>query len=179
MGGEIIGAYFFIPPDRRPPEDDELFRTLGCDLARSSFGTLTIADRVLSPLSDHACASLYFLKQELINRLADAPDQEPPLERDPLLPFATAIREGAARLAAEVAFLEIRNAELEAVLDRYYWMVLARDPDALAGEWPSLLYMDDTVIRGWEPGPALIDRDELPGGPGRTLFGARGGNRWF
>jgi hypothetical protein len=178
MGGEYIGAYFFVPPERRPPSDDELFRALGCDLASSSFGTLTFAERRIEVLSDHVCAALWFLKAEYIGRLAETPGDDVPLERDPLLPFATALRDGAVRLAAEAAYLDTRQPQLEAMLDRY-WMVIGRDATALAAEWYSLLYMDDGVAEGWAPGTMLLNRDELPGGPGRTLFAGRGGNRWF
>lgn len=178
MGGDFIGAYFFIPPDRRPSSDDELFGMLGCDLTTWSFGPLGVANRRIDLLSDHVCAQLFFLKAEFINRLAETPGDEVPLDRDPLRSLATAIRDGAVRLAAEVAFLETRNYMLETVLERY-WMVLARDATILASEWFALLYMDDGVVKDWSPGPLLLDRDELPGGPGRTLFAGRGGNRWF
>lgn len=178
MGGDFIGAYFFIPPAQRPASDDELFQALGCDLARSMFGTLTFAERKLEVLSDHVCVALYFLKAEYINALSETRGQEVPLERDPLLPFATAFRDGAIRLHAEVAFLESRQPALESVLDRY-WMILARDASSLAMEWFPLLYMDESMLQDWNPGPHILDRDELPGGPGRTLFSNRGRNRWF
>jgi len=178
MGGRFIGAYFFIPPDRRPSSDDELWKMLGCDLTAWSFGPLGVADRTIQVLSDHVCAALYFLHAEFITVLARTPGDDVPLDRDPLLAFATMFREGAVRFAAEVALLETRKPELDVMLDRY-WLVLARDADALAAEWFSLLYMDDRVVEGWDPGPVLLDRDELPGGPGRTLFAGRGGNRWF
>lgn len=178
MGGEYIGAYFFVPPERRPASDDELFAKLGCDLTRSTFGPMVIADRRIEVLSDHVCAQLYFLRTAFMNALTDAPDQEPPLERDPMLPLALAIRDGAVRVGAEVAFLETRNYQLDSVFDRY-WMVIARDATSLAAEWYGLLYMDDVVAEGWAPGTMLLDRDELPGGPGRTLFAGRGGNRWI
>jgi hypothetical protein len=178
MGGDFIGAYFFIPPDRRPPSDDELFRTLGCDLTTWSFGPLGVADRTIEVLSDHVCVALYFLKAEFIARLAETPGDEVPLERDPLLSFATMFRDGAARFSAEVALLETRRPQLEVMLDRY-WLVLARDATFLAAEWFALLYMDDAMVKDWSIGDALLDRDELSGGPGRTLFAGRGGNRWF
>jgi hypothetical protein len=178
MGGSFIGAYFFLPPDRRPSSDDELFKQLGCDLDTRMFGPMCIADHAIRPLSDHLCVALYFLRTEFRNITAETYGQEVPLERDPLLPFAVAIRDGAVRFAAEVAFLETRKPELESVLDRY-WMVLARDATSLAAEWLSLLYMDDFMVKDWDPGPILLDRDELPGGPGRTLFASRGRERWF
>jgi hypothetical protein len=178
MGGEFMGAYFFIPPDRRPSSDEALFKQLGCELPAWTFGPMGVAEHALEVLSDHVCVALYFLKSEFINILADAPDQEPPIERDPLLPLATAIRDGASRFSAEVAFLETRQPALAAVVERY-WMVLARDASILAGEWLSLLYMDESWVEDWHPGSGLLDRDELPGGPGRTLFAGRGGNRWF
>jgi hypothetical protein len=178
MGGVFIGAYFFIPPDRRPSSDDELFQMLGGDLVRSSFGPLSVADRGSTLLSDHACAYIYFLKSELIDVISRTHGEEVPLDRDPLLPLAMTLRDGAARLAAEVAFLETRSPELESVLDRY-WMVQARDATSLAAEWLALLYMDELMVKDWDPGPILLDRDELPGGPGRTLFASRGRNRWF
>ena len=178
MGGDFIGAYFFIPPDRRPPADDDLFRTLGCDLTTWTFGTLGVADRTIEVLSDHVCVALYVLKAEYIGIISETHGPEVPLERDPLLPFATAFHDGAVRLSAEVAFLESRRPELESVLERY-WMVLARDATSLAMEWFPLLYLDDAMLRDWDPGPRLLDRDELPGGRGRTLFSNRGRNRWF
>lgn len=177
MGGEVIGAYFFIPLDRRPSSDDELFRMLGCDLVTSAYGPFFIVERGIEVLSYHVCAQIYFLNASLINALAETYDRDLPVDRDPLLLLATTIRDGAVRLSAEVAFLEIHNPELEAVLERY-WMVLARDATALAAEWFSLLYMSDLVVKDWDPGPILGDRDELPGGPGRTLFAGRGRNRW-
>jgi len=178
MGGAFIGAYFFIPPDRRPPGGDDLFRALGCDLTTWTFGTLGVADRRIEVLSDHVCVALWFLKAEYIGRLAETPGDDVPLDRDPLLPFATAFRDAAVRVAAEAAFLDTRQPQIEAMQDRY-WMVIARDAGSLAGEWYSLLYMDDGVVEGWAPGSMLLNRDELPGGPGRTLFAGRGGNRWF
>lgn len=178
MGGEFIGAYFFIPPDRRPPSDDDLFRMLGCDLTTWSFGPLGVADRRIEVLSDHVCAMLYFLKAEFITVISVTHGQKVPLERDPLLPFATTMRDGAVRLAAEVAFLDTRTPDLASVLERY-WLVLVRDATALAVERFSLLYMDDSMVRDWDPGPVILDRDELPSGPGRTLFASRGRTRWF
>lgn len=177
MGGDFIGAYFFVPPERRPSSDDELFEVLGCDLARSSFGSLTFVERGIEVLSDHVCAQIYFLKASFINRISETYGEEAPLERDPLLPLAVALHDGAIRITAEVAFLESRRAELAWILDRY-WMVLARDATSLAMEWFALLYMDDAMVKDWDPGPLLLDRDELPGGQGRTLFSGRGRNRW-
>jgi hypothetical protein len=59
-------------------------------------------------------------------------------------------------------------------------MVLARDQNALAQEFFSVLHLDDDLARDWKPPPGLLDgRDQLPGGPGRTLFSQSGRERWF
>lgn len=182
MSAGFVGLFFFVPPARwpraGPDADAELLRALGGDLVAGRFSQLGIAARAVEPLSDHLCVQLYFLKAEWIAALADAPEQEPPLERDPLLPFAHAIRDAAVRVDAEAAILDTHELTLEKIVDRY-WMVLARDATALAMEWFGFTYMDDDMVADWDPGPALLDRDELPGGPGRTLFGGRRGARWF
>jgi hypothetical protein len=176
MGGRYIGAYFFIPLDKRPATDDELFAKLG-EQPNGYFGPLIITERNVTVLSEHVCAQLYFWANSLFDLRFSVRDEPLTLERDPALPFAYAIRDGAMAVGASVVILETHNAELERILDRY-WMVLVNDATALAVEWFSLLHLSDELVEDWSPPPHLLDRDELPGGPGRTLFGGRGRTRW-
>lgn len=176
MGGRYICAYFFVPLDRRPATDDELYAKLGKQ-PNGHFGPMIVADRNVTVLEDHVCAQLYFLANDLFVLQSGMPD-ELPLEQDPAMPFAYAIRDGAVAAGAEVALLETHNAELQRILDRY-WMVQLGSADELAKEWFGLLYLCDDWVKRWSPLAKLLDRDELPGGPGRTLFARRGNNRFF
>lgn len=182
MSGRSICAYFFIPLAKRPETDEELFVALGKQPG-GHFGPLTILDRNVTVLSDHVCVQLYFLAAELNNLRHAVEDQELPLERDAGLPFAYAIRDGAVATGADVVILETHihevnhTADLERVL-KHYWMIPFGDATGLAVQWFGLLYLSDSIVEGWEPEPGVLDRDELPGGPGRTLFGGHGWTRW-
>ena len=92
-----------------------------------------------------------------------------PVAEDLALPLAVAIRDGAARAGAEVAILATRNVVLDNILERY-WMVLIGDATALAAERFGLTYLDERLVRDRDPPSVHLDRDEVPGGPGRTLF---------
>lgn len=135
-----------------------------------------MAGRRIDVLSDHVCAQLYFLAVELSNARAGSRDEA--LDRDPALPFAIAFRSGAAAVGADVAFLETHDPVAESILEGY-WMVLIGDATALAAEYFGLLYLDNSLVKDWDPGGRLLDRDKLPDGPGRTLFAQRGQPRWF
>ena len=182
MSGRSICAYFFIPLDKRPATDDELFIKLGKQ-PDGHFGPMTILDRNVTVLSDHVCVQLYFLTAELNNIRFAVEDKELSLERDAGLPFAYAIRDGAVATGADVVILDIHipeidhAADLEKVLDRY-WMLILGDATGLAIQWFGLLYLSDEIVKGWEPESGVLDRDEFPGGPGRTLFGGHGWTRW-
>jgi hypothetical protein len=182
MSGRALCAYFFIPLAKRPATDDELFARLGKQ-PDGQFGPMTILDRKVTALSDHVCVQLYFLAAELEKLRYEVRDETLSLERDAGLPFAYAIRDGAAAAGAEVALLETHipevnhTVDLERVLERY-WMILLGDATGLAIQWFGLLYLSDEVVAGWQPEPGVLDRDELAGGPGRTLFGGRGWTRW-
>jgi hypothetical protein len=178
MGGDLIGAFYFIPLARRPASDDELFDRLGVDRETADVGPFTVVQRSVDILSDHVCAQLYFLSAELINLRVGARDDDLPLERDPALPFAIAFRDGAARVDADVAILATHNPSLDAILERY-WMVQTGDATTLAAEYFGLLYLDDSQVLGWRPPDHLLDRDKLPGGPGLTLFAGKGRSRWY
>jgi hypothetical protein len=77
-----------------------------------------------------------------------------------------------------VLIVETHEAILEQILERY-WMVLTNEATALAIERFGLLYMCDEIVEGWDPRGPFMDRDELLGGPGRTLFAGRGRTRWY
>ena len=68
--------------------------------------------------------------------------------------------------------LETHLAELDRTLERY-WMVILEDATGLAVQWVGLLYLSDAIVADWEPELGVLDRDELPGGPGRTLMRCR------
>lgn len=138
---------------------------------------MILADRNVTVLEDHVCAQLSFLANDLFV-MQPGYITDSPVEDDPALPFACAIRGGAVEARAEVAILETHNAELQRILDRY-WIVQFGSPDELAKEWFGLVYMCDAWVEGWAPAPTLLDRDELPGGPGRTLFASRGWRRFY
>jgi hypothetical protein len=177
MSGRCIGVFFFIPLALRPATDDELLERLGVRRPDGWFGPLQLAEHTVRVLSDHVCVALYFLHNELRNLRYTIRDQDLVLERDAGLPFAYAIRDAAVRVDAEVAILETHLPDLDYILERY-WMVLLGDATTLAIEWFGLVYLSDAIVEGWEPSPGVLDRDELPGGPGRTLFGGRGWTRW-
>jgi len=178
MGGDLIGAYFFIPPARRPASHEELFDRLGVDRTTADFGPLTVADRRVDELGDRICAQLSFLVADLIQVRVGARGDELPLEDDPALPFAIAFRDGAARVGADVAILATNSPAPDSILERY-WMIQTGDATSLAAEYFGLLYLDDSLVLDWSPPDHLLDRDELPGGPGRTLFAQRGRQRWY
>src|ERR1041384_4957481 len=98
MGGRYICAYFFIPLDRRPAMDDELYAKLGRQ-PNGYLGPLIVADDNVTVLEGHVCAQLYFLANDLFVLQAGMPDGLP-LEQDPALPFAYTIREGAVAAGA-------------------------------------------------------------------------------
>lgn len=183
MGGRFMGLYVFVPLDKRPAVSaEELFKLLGCDFAAWKFGPLGITWHGTETLSDHICMRVSFLYSQFTNALFEAHglSKDIPLEQDTMLPLAFAIRNGAFRVGAEVAFLETRNYMMETAVQDHYWAeVLLRDATGLAMSWFSLLYMDDAFVKDWNPGPIALDRDELPGPPGRTLFAGRGSSRWF
>jgi hypothetical protein len=81
-------------------------------------------------------------------------------------------------VGAEVAILETHDSEIQGILDRY-WMVQFGDPGEFLLERFGLTYFSDSMVEDWDPPAHLIDRDELPGGPGRTFFARRGRHRWF
>lgn len=178
MGGELIGAFFFIRLDRRPPTDEELFDRLGCDRVTSGFGPLTVADSRVDVLSNHVCAQLYFLEASLRNLRLEGRTADESLDRDPALPFAIEFRDGAARADADVAILATHDPSLESILELYGAVQIA-DATSLAAERFGLLYLDDSQILAWSPPEHLLDRDKLPGGPGLTLFAGRGRSRWY
>src|SRR5882757_212269 len=105
MGGKFIATYFFIPHAQRPPTDGELLHNLGADLPSGDFGPFTIANREIDVLSDHICAQLYFLDTELLNLVVTIKDPDQPVECDPALPFAIAIRKAAVAINADIAIL--------------------------------------------------------------------------
>jgi len=177
VGGRFIGACFFVPLKVRPASDGELFAALGYDQARGTFGPIGVAEHRIDVLSDHVCAQLYCLHSEFLGLLPPV-GQEVPLAQDPALPLAIALRDGAARARAEVALLEIHRPVLEEILEKY-WMVQIGDDTALLAERFALLHLDDSLVAQWKPRPAFEDRDELPDGPGRTVFSQRGAKRWF
>jgi hypothetical protein len=178
MGGEFIGTYFFVPTAARPASDDELFQRLGYDAVNRRFGGLDVVDARIEVLSDHVCVKISSLAASFLNLRMTADEDDLPLERDPGLPLARAIRDGAARSEATVAILATREAMHDKIPD-CYWMVLVGDADALAAEYFGLLYLNDRLAQGWDPPAGHADRDELPGGPGRILFGHRGWHRWY
>lgn len=173
MGLPDIVCCFFVPVAERPATDDELFARLGYDLGANRFGPAHPTGREVVELSDHVCARIHLLASSVATP-PSAPEGQP-LDADPRLPLAIAIRDGAARARAEVAVLVTHGASPEG--DRY-WMILMGDATALALERFGLLYLDERLARDWSPEPHLLDRDELPGGPGRTLFAGRGAGRW-
>ena len=109
----------------------------------------------------------------------DGRDDDLPMGQDTALPLAIAIRDAAVRAGAEVAALitHPEQANPRSLHDRA-WMVSARDPDALATEYFGFLYLDDRMVHGWTPPWPVGARDELPGGPGRSIFAGRGWARW-
>lgn len=177
MGGRFVTVYFFIPTERHSNSDRELLSILGYDSAKNIFGPVGVTWYGINRLSHHICVSISFLYVELRNALDDLSEDDA-IDKDPLLPLAYAIRDGAVRVKAEVAFLETRNYMIESTFERY-WMVLLRDADALAGEWFTFLYLEQSIVESWAPLSGLNNRDELPGGPGRAIFAGRGSHRWF
>jgi hypothetical protein len=177
MGGEYIGSYFFVPLGDAPESDEELFDRLGYERRTRMFGGLHVTEHRADRLSDHVCAQLYFLASELREIGMQAAD-DVPVANDPALPLAVAIRDGAVRARAEVAILATRDAVLAKILERY-WMVLVGDATALAAERFGLTYLAEGMVQDWDPPAVHLDRDELPGGPGRMLFSSRGSYRWY
>jgi hypothetical protein len=173
MGLPDIVCAFFVSLGERPGSDEELFARLGFALGANRFGAEHPTGRKVVELRDHACAQIFLLASS-VAAPPSAPE-ELPLERDPRLPLARAIRDGASRARADVAVLATHGAPPD---DDRYWMILAGDATALALERFGLLYLDDRLVADWSPEPHVLDRDELPGGPGRTWFAGRGAGRW-
>jgi hypothetical protein len=166
---------FFVPLDAHGTSDAALFETVGW--TQSSVGSLGIADRRIEVLEYHILVWYAFLRSsffDLIRRELDIP-----IEQDPALPLALALRDGAARAGADVAMLISERHLIDGVED-WYWMVLIREAYSLLRERFPLLYLGDAVTHDWTPSEGLLDdRDELPGGPGRTFFSQRGQDRWY
>ncbi len=183
MSSGFVTAAFFVPLEIRPPSDEALWSALGFDPEQGTFGPLHVAERRIDVLSDHVCAQLYFLHAAWLTLLSDEPrdGREVSLAEDGALDLAMVFRAGAARAHAEVAVLVTpsNRSTLDDLLERY-WMVEVGDANALAAERFALLYLDDELAARWEPPARLVEgRDELPDGPGRTIFSQRGWSRWF
>ena len=157
---DIVCA-FFVPRSERPGPDDALFARLGVDLGANRFGDAHPTGRTVVELRGHACAQI-FLPASSVATPPSAPEVLP-LERDPRLPLARAIRDGAISARAEVAVLASHGVPPD---DDRYWMILVGDATALALERFGLLYLDDRLVADWSPAPHVLDRDELPGGRG-------------
>jgi hypothetical protein len=175
MSGQLASVMFFVPLDRRPASDAALFEAVG--LAHGKLGPLFIETQGIDVLDDHACVWLSFLRSVFFDLVGH--ETEIPLEQDPALPIALALRDGAARAGADVAVLATEAHLINDIQD-WYWMVMARDPSSLLRQGFSVLYLGDAMSRDWNPAEGMLDNhDELPGGPGRTLFAQRGRDRWY
>lgn len=175
MGGELITAAFFVPLEARPADDEALFALIA---PSGAIGPLNAQERYTDVLGHHVCVQLKFLRRSFLH-LIDDQAGDAPVEQDRALPLALALRDSAVRARAEVAMLVSEPSAQEALLDSY-WMVLTREADAMVGESFSLLYLSDFVTHDWTPPDGLLaGRDELPGGPGRTIFAQRGWKRWL
>jgi hypothetical protein len=174
MGGQFVTAAFFIPLAARPADDAALFEVIA---PGGALGPLNAQESYVDVLSHHVCVQLKFLRPAFLDLIEERAGDA--LSDDPALPLAVALRDGAVRARAEVAMLVQEAHVQEALLDRYS-LVLTRDADALVAESFSLLYLSDALARDWTPEPGRLDgRDELPGGPGRTIFADSGEDRWL
>lgn len=175
MGGRYVSAMCFVPLEARPASDAALFEAVGG--AQNMFGPLVIEERGIEVLDYHVRVWLAFLRTSFFGLIRS--EGEVPLEHDRALPLAVALRDGAARSGADAAMLVTEAHRMAGVQD-WYWMVAAREPHWLLKERFPALYLGDAVVRDWTPPEGLLDdRDELPGGPGRTFFAQRGADRWY
>jgi hypothetical protein len=175
MSGQFASAMFFVPLDRRPASDTALFEAVG--VVHGKLGPLAIAKQGIDVLDYHACAWLSFLRSSFFDLVRHETDVA--LEQDPALPIALQLRDGAARAGAEVAVL-VTETHMIKDIPSWYWMVAAGDATSLVRQSFSVLILGEAVTRDWTPPEGLLDdRDELPGGPGRTFFASRGRDRWY
>lgn len=174
-----LAMAIFIPKGERAPSEDEVLDRIGVDRAEHRWGPLAHVEWHVEELDFHLLAQLRFLQGALLKLLPEH-GGDLPLAEDGALPLAHAFRDASARAGAEVGMLitHPEQAEREWILERY-WMVLARDAASLASEHFGLLYMNDEVASNYTPETRRDARDELPGGPGRTIFAGRGSARWF
>jgi hypothetical protein len=175
MSGQFASAMFFVPLDRRPTSDEALFEAVSP--VPGELGPLGIENQGIDVLDYHACVWLSFLRSSFFDLVRH--ETEVPLEQDPALPIALALRDGAARAGADVAVL-VTQAHMIKNIQDWYWMVTVLDANSLLRASFSVLYLGEAAIRDFAPPEGLLDnRDELPGGPGRTFFAQRGKDRWY
>ena len=178
MSSPPLVMAFYVPLGDGLAADEAVAR-LGI-VPGGGFGPLASVDVRTETLDYHVVVEVYFSVHEFFALDGDRPPgADVPLDEDGALPLAIAVRAAAARAGAEVAMVVTHADQANpAWLRDRYWMVIARDPSALAGERFGLLYLDDELARGWVPPWPAGARDELPGAPGRAIFARSGAARW-
>lgn len=168
---------FFLPRGALTPE--AALAAVGA--GSGSFGPITRVHPTVDLLDFHACVQLYFRQAQLLRLRArrDPEGPPPPVAEDGAVALAQAFRDACARSSADAGFVVTHDYEAERafILERE-WMVLAGEANSLAAERFGLLYLSDALARELSPAWHRQGRDELPGGPGVTLFAGSGWSRW-
>lgn len=178
MSGRRLMFGFFVPRSVAGTFDEACAR-LG--LEGPGFGPLTRGAVRGESTEEHHLVEVYVPEDDFIAlREAHEARQPVPLAADGALSLAQEVRRVAVRAGAMAAVVITHpDQATPAWLREHEWMVSANDAISLAGEYVGLLWLADVPDSEWAAVALRAGRDELPDGPGRTLFAGREWSRWY